>query len=182
MLNLGLPSETLSGLCEPGHAGGKFPRPDLHERLDRILEQAKPDLVVACYGMNDGIYYPPSAERLEKYQEGIRFLRARAAGAHAGVLHLTPPVFDPVPIQGKTLPAGLAEYPQPYEGYDEVLDQLLDLVGGAEGPGLGRGRRPRPDEGVSGGTATSRIRIFGWPATGCTSMPPATGSSPGKFC
>ena len=40
MLDLGLPSETISGLSEPGHAGGKFPRPDLHERLERVLEQA----------------------------------------------------------------------------------------------------------------------------------------------
>src|SRR5690242_20699035 len=31
--DLGLPSETVSGLTEPGHAGGKFLRPDLHERL-----------------------------------------------------------------------------------------------------------------------------------------------------
>src|SRR5688572_5783534 len=30
ILNLGLPSETVSGLSEPGHAGGQFPRPDLH--------------------------------------------------------------------------------------------------------------------------------------------------------
>src|SRR5688572_2414583 len=29
-INLGLPSETVSGLSEPGHAAGKFPRPDLH--------------------------------------------------------------------------------------------------------------------------------------------------------
>ena len=29
-LNLGLSSETVSGLSEEGHAGGKFPRPDLH--------------------------------------------------------------------------------------------------------------------------------------------------------
>src|SRR6185295_7780494 len=28
-INLGLPSETVSGLSEDGHAGGKFPRPDL---------------------------------------------------------------------------------------------------------------------------------------------------------
>src|SRR5262245_45949017 len=62
-LDLGLPSETVSGLTEPGHAGGKFPRPDLHERLGRVLEQARPDLIVACYGMNDGIYYPFGAER-----------------------------------------------------------------------------------------------------------------------
>jgi len=37
------------------------------------------------------------------------------------VLHITPPVFDPLPIRARTLPAGLAEYRQPYEGYDEVL-------------------------------------------------------------
>src|SRR5687768_16044307 len=33
LLNAGLPSETVSGLSEDGHAGGKFPRPDLVERL-----------------------------------------------------------------------------------------------------------------------------------------------------
>ncbi len=46
------------------------------------------------------------------------------------IIHLTPPVFDPLPLQGKTLPDGLREYRQPYEGYDEVLTRysrwLLD--------------------------------------------------------
>ena len=42
VLNIGLPSETVSGLSEDGHAGGKFPRPDLHERLDRVLAKSKP--------------------------------------------------------------------------------------------------------------------------------------------
>jgi hypothetical protein len=51
-LDLGLPSETVSGLTEPGHAGGNFSRPDLHERLDRVLEKARPDLVVA--GLRSG--------------------------------------------------------------------------------------------------------------------------------
>src|SRR6476646_10487936 len=51
-LNLGLPSETVSGLSEDGHAGGSFPRPDLHERLARVLEKTRPDTVIACYGMN----------------------------------------------------------------------------------------------------------------------------------
>ncbi|MDA0751808.1 MAG: lysophospholipase, partial [Verrucomicrobia bacterium] len=41
ILNQGLPSETVSGLSEPGHAGGKFPRPDLHERLDRALAKLR---------------------------------------------------------------------------------------------------------------------------------------------
>ncbi len=122
-LDLGLPSETVSGLSEPGHAGGAFPRPDLHERLDRVLARARPDLIVACYGMNDGIYHPFSEERFEKFRDGMRSLREKAAASGARVLHVTPPVFDPLPIKAKTLPAGLAEYRQPYEGYDDVLDR-----------------------------------------------------------
>src|SRR5207245_1329485 len=70
-VNVGLSSETVSGLTEPGHAGGRFPRPDLHERLDRVLAQTKPDLVFASYGMNDGIYMPFDTRRFSKFKEGI---------------------------------------------------------------------------------------------------------------
>lgn len=127
-INLGLPSETVSGLSEPGHAGGKFPRPELRERLDRVLEKAKPDLVVACYGMNDGIYYPFAEDRFAAYRDGMAHLRERAKAAGAKVLHLTPPVFDPLPIKANTLPIGLAEYPRPYEGYDDVLTRYSDWL------------------------------------------------------
>lgn len=123
LLDLGLPSETVSGLSEPGHAGGKFPRPDVHERLERVLQLTKPDLIVACYGMNCGIYYPFGEERFEKYQQGMKLMREKVAAVDAKVLHVTPPVFDPQPIKARTLPAGLAEYKQPYEGYNEVLDR-----------------------------------------------------------
>lgn len=126
--NLGLPSETVSGLSEPGHAGGAFPRPDLHERLGRILERLKPDLIVACYGMNDGIYHPHDDARLARFQDGIRRLRQAATEAGAKILHLTPPVFDPVPIRPHTLPAGLDAYPQPYEGYNAVLDRFAQWL------------------------------------------------------
>jgi lysophospholipase L1-like esterase len=128
LLDLGLPSETVSGLSEPGHAGGKFPRPDVHERLVRVLDKARPDLVVACYGMNCGIYYPFGNDRFEKYQQGMKELREKAAAVGAKVLHVTPPVFDPVPIKARTLPAGLTEYKQPYEGYNEVLDRYSEWL------------------------------------------------------
>lgn len=122
ILNLGLPSETTSGLSEPGHAGGQFPRPDLHERLQRVLEKAQPDLVVACYGMNDGIYYPLSDDRLKKFQDGIERLHAAVEARGARIIHLTPALFDAVPIRARLLPAGRESYPQPYEGYDDVLE------------------------------------------------------------
>ncbi len=122
LLNLGLPSETTSGLSEPGHAGGQFPRPDLHERLTRVLEKTKPDLVVACYGMNDGIYYPLSDERFSKFKSGIERLHTAVESRGAKIIHLTPALFDPVPIKARLLPAGLDSYTQPFEGYDHVLE------------------------------------------------------------
>lgn len=121
-LNIGLPSETVSGQSEPGHAGGRFPRPDLHERLDRVLLQSKPDLVVACYGMNCGIYHPHSHERFQAFQDGIVRLRSKAIAAGARIVHITPPTFDPEPIRERTLPAGEKEYRKTYVDYNEVLD------------------------------------------------------------
>ncbi|AOW10388.1 SGNH/GDSL hydrolase family protein [Flavobacterium gilvum] len=94
IINVGLPSETVSGLSEPDHAGGKFPRPDLHERLDRVLNKLKPDLVFACYGMNDGIYLPFDNERFQKYQEGINWLHEQVVQSGAAIIHVTPPVYD----------------------------------------------------------------------------------------
>ncbi len=120
-INCGLPSETVSGLSEPGHAGGSFPRPDLHERLERVLKTTQPDYVFACYGMNDGIYYPLGEERFAKYKEGVERLVQRVGAKR--ITLLTPPVFDSVPIKAQTLPAGRAEYRSPYEGYDEVLTE-----------------------------------------------------------
>lgn len=127
-INLGLPSETASGLSEEGHAGGTFPRPDINERLGRILAKVKPDLILACYGMNDGIYFPLNEERFNKFKDGLRRLHETAAHEGVRVLHLTPPTFDPIPLAGRTLPAGLTAYPQPFEGYDGVLGAYSDWL------------------------------------------------------
>ncbi|MCC6507757.1 MAG: SGNH/GDSL hydrolase family protein [Pirellulaceae bacterium] len=127
-INVGLPSETVSGLSEPGHAGGKFPRPDLHERLSRVLEQTKPNLVVACYGMNDGIYYPLGEERFAKFKSGIERLHQAVEQCGAKIIHLTPAYFDALPNKGKLLPAGLDEYPAQYVGYDDVLEHYANWL------------------------------------------------------
>jgi lysophospholipase L1-like esterase len=94
-MNVGLPSETVSGLSEPGHAKGAYPRPVLRERLDRVLEQTNPDLVFACYGMNDGVYLPFDDARFRKYREGIEWLHAEVMASGAEIVFLTPPVYDP---------------------------------------------------------------------------------------
>lgn len=94
VINVGLSSETVSGLSEEGHAGGRFPRPDLAERLDRVLALTKPDLVFACYGINCGIYKPFDEKRFMAYQQGIRRLRKKVKAQGAELVLITPPTFD----------------------------------------------------------------------------------------
>ncbi|VTU02088.1 lipolytic protein g-d-s-l family : Uncharacterized protein OS=Blastopirellula marina DSM 3645 GN=DSM3645_01846 PE=4 SV=1: Lipase_GDSL_2 [Gemmataceae bacterium] len=102
VLGLGLASETLSGLSEDGHAGGKFPRPCLFERLGRLLDRAKPDVVFACYGINDGIYQPLDKERFAAFQKGVTKLieQCKAAGVKEVYL-VTPPIYDFAPKAGE---------------------------------------------------------------------------------
>ena len=121
-INLGLPSEGVTGLSEPKHP---FPRPNLHERLDRALAKAKPDVVFACYGMNDGIYYPFSEERFAKYQAGINTLIEKVSKQGARLILLSPPPFDPLPFRkkGKLLPVDAPEFSWTgiYEDYDRAV-------------------------------------------------------------
>jgi lysophospholipase L1-like esterase len=101
-LGLGLASETLSGLSEDGHAGGMFPRPCLFERLGRLLARARPEVVFACYGMNDGIYQPFDKDRFAAFQTGVKRLieQCRAAGVKQ-IFLVTPPIYDFVSKPGE---------------------------------------------------------------------------------
>ena len=122
IINVGLPSETASGLSEPDHP---FPRPCVHERLGRVLKKTKPGLVVACYGMNDGMYYPQSPERMAAYKKGILDLIQKVDASGAKLILLTPPPFDPLPMKktGKLLPKTAKKFAwfSIYEDYDSVL-------------------------------------------------------------
>lgn len=94
IINIGLPSETVSGLSEAGHADGKFPRPDLRERLQRVLVSLNPELVIANYGMNDGIYLPFDEGRFEAFKAGMDWMHLAIENSGAELIHITPPVFD----------------------------------------------------------------------------------------
>lgn len=127
-INMGLGSETVSGLSEPGHAGGKFRRPDLHERLGRVLEKTKPDLAFVCYGMNDGIYQPLDDARLKAFEDGMKSVHEQIATNGVKIIHFTPPVFDLVPIKDKLSSDGAAGFSHPYAGYNQVLDRFSEWL------------------------------------------------------
>jgi lysophospholipase L1-like esterase len=122
IINLGLSNETVSGSVEPDHS---YPRPDVRERLGRVLSQTRPDLVVVFYGMNDGIFHPPSPDRLAAYQRGIEDVVKRVKMAGAEVVLATPPPFDPRPIADRVQPPGAKKYGfnHPFDGYDDVLKE-----------------------------------------------------------
>jgi len=129
IVNIGLSSETCSGLSEPSHP---FPRPDVHERLDRALQKIKPDVVVACYGMNDGIYHPYSDERMRAYQDGVNRLIDKVEAADARLILMTPPPFDAVPLRDSGKLKGVEEgeyaYFAMYEDYDKVLARFAQWI------------------------------------------------------
>lgn len=127
----GVPSETASGLSEAAHP---FPRPCVHDRLSRELKAASPGVVVACYGMNDGIYYPFSEERFAAYQAGMLRLSTQIREAGAKAVLMTPPPFDAPSMNGLLQPAEADDfsYLAPYRDYDHVLDRYADwLLSGA---------------------------------------------------
>jgi lysophospholipase L1-like esterase len=111
IISAGLASETVSGLSEPGHAGGAFPRPELNERLVRALRDVKPQLVLACYGMNDGIMMEFDAKRFELFQAGISGLLKACDSVGAKLVLITPPIFEIEMVRGYS----------PYREYEGVL-------------------------------------------------------------
>ena len=128
--NFGVSSETLSGLSEPEHP---FPRPCLFGRLERILNEVHPDWVVACYGVNDGIYYPFSEERFAAFREGWTKLVMIIRKIGAKLIAMTPPVFDGgtfLKNGGRLYPEGESDYSfiKPYENYNSVMERYARFV------------------------------------------------------
>ncbi|EPR74656.1 hypothetical protein ADIWIN_0408 [Winogradskyella psychrotolerans RS-3] len=129
IISIGLSSETISGSSEPGR---DFPRPNVRERLGRALKDIKPDVVLACYGMNDGNYHPLDSLRFQEYKNGISELKTKVEGIGAQLILLTPTLFDPNPIADRVSKEGEPHaYWHPYYKYNDVLtvysDWLLSL-------------------------------------------------------
>lgn len=131
---LGLSSETSSGLSEPAHPG---PRPWIHNRLEALLDETRPDWVVACYGMNDAIYHPFSEERFQAYKQGMEDLIRQIHEAGAKAIVLTPPPFDANSFAADKLAPEDAQsfsYMTPYRDYDRVLAAYAGWVLSGECP------------------------------------------------
>jgi len=59
------------------------------------LEKVKPQVVFACYGINDGIYLPLDDQRFAAFKGGVTKLIAQAkAGGVKDIFLVTPPIFD----------------------------------------------------------------------------------------
>ena len=100
--------------------------------LERALRLIKPDVVVACYGMNDGIYYPFNDKRFAAYRDGVRHLIDKVQDSQARLIMLTPIPFDPTPLRGTDAlrPLGAASYAwfSIYEHYDSVLENYASWL------------------------------------------------------
>ncbi|NEW08267.1 prolyl oligopeptidase family serine peptidase [Paenibacillus sp. SYP-B3998] len=125
LINLGVNSETVSGLSEPDHP---FPRPCLQDRLSTALEQSKPDWVVIGYGMNDGIYSPYSEDHFKAYQEGIRKVVYEVKRRGVKAIVMTPPPFDAASFEGELILSGSYSWKTPYRSYNEVLKRYADWL------------------------------------------------------
>jgi lysophospholipase L1-like esterase len=126
IISIGLSSETASGMSEANHP---FPRPCVHSRLDNALKSIKPDLVLACYGMNDGIYSNPDVVRFKAYQNGILTLKTKVKAQGSDLILLTPTPFDASAKKDKLSKDGEEHsYKTPYYKYNDVLENYANWL------------------------------------------------------
>lgn len=126
-INYGKSSETVTGLTEKEHPG---PRPYLFDRLDEELDKTPIDVALFCYGINCGIYGPPSEELFNTYRKGVQLFSEKMKYRDIGVVLLTPPplALDVV----AAVPTNAIDdygYLNPYPEYDkEVLQEFKQII------------------------------------------------------
>ena len=82
--------ESVSGQTEPQFIGR---RPQVGDRLAEELRRFKPEWVVACYGMNCGLFQPFETNLFHAYQTGISTVVQQLVAHGTKVMLLTPPPF-----------------------------------------------------------------------------------------
>lgn len=126
VINAGISSETISGTSETDHNPR---RPWAHDRFTRDVAARKPDLIVSCFGMNDGNYHPFEPVRFRKFQQGIRRLIHRVRKeTRARLLILTPPPYDPYGRKAGDPGATEYGYKFPSMEYDRTLREYSDWL------------------------------------------------------
>ncbi|WP_405574618.1 SGNH/GDSL hydrolase family protein [Winogradskyella sp. Asnod2-B02-A] len=126
IISIGLSGETISGTSEDGR---DYPRPNVRARLNNALAEIKPDVVIACYGMNDGNYHPLDSLRFQEYKTGISELKTKVEGIGAQLILMTPTIFDPNPIAERVSKDGEKhEYWHPYYKYNDVLEAYANWL------------------------------------------------------
>lgn len=134
IINRGISSETLSGTSEIDHDP---PRPDAHKRFSRDITPLKPDVLVSCFGMNDGNYHPFSEELFAKYKDGVRRLAKRAAEEEkTKLVIMTPPPFDAYRMKTSDPDAKHWGYKYAFIGYDDVLERYSQWLLGLRNDGF----------------------------------------------
>lgn len=95
-------------------------------RAKNIYAQKEFDLVLACYGMNDGLYHPLNDERFSAYKNGIKTLADMATKSGAKILFMTPTLFENKTKKKTCKPLGADAYSSktPYVDYDKVLAEF----------------------------------------------------------
>jgi len=131
LYNYGLSSETAAGIREAQPY--LPPRPCAMQRLKLSLEVCRPNVVVVCYGMNDGVYAPYCEERFRAYQDGIRQIISAVRAATARVVLATSLPFDAFSAVANGTPLYPAQrgdfsYEGAFEAYDSVMETYADWV------------------------------------------------------
>ena len=66
----------------------------MNGRIELALQDVMPQLVIACYGMNDGIYKPLDPGRTKAFQDGMTAFVGSCRKFGAQVVLITPPAFE----------------------------------------------------------------------------------------
>jgi len=126
IINHGISSETISGTSEEDHDPR---RPWALPRFTRDITKWNPDVVVSCFGMNDGNYHPFEPVRFQKYRNGIRTLIERTKReAKAKLVLMTPPPYDPYRRRVSDPAAKTYGYKFPAVDYDETLRRYSEWL------------------------------------------------------